>query len=888
MEKRRAHWIWLRSGCLFIICILLAGMAVQAGDIMEEQEQYTNLVLAVDCSDSMQSSDSEWMVPESLAFLVNACPADEKIRFSLILYGTTTEVVFRDMPLAEENRKDLADRIRREIQQLKYNMGQTDTGAALMQAKEILESKEGQNNSVVLITDGRILANKKGRTTEISRQEVLEFASYAQDHDCNIDVIALPRKTDTQKMRREIREDLNELVRKTGGSYYDLDSIENVSPLLLGFLEKALDVKEFKPEKTKAEGAELMEDGAQGAGQGDYLTCVLPVDTQLVSSITLIVNGEKAGQDGLLLKAPDGSWYEVTEGAYGTTGMQLAPGAYRISADSYEIIHLEREGFDVWEGEWLLCFPENEKGMELTAFAVYDVQLVLEMDTEELFVMETSQLGAYLATADGIIIDDLDFTRKLKASVRVINEANSSVEDKETADREEKLKEEGLTLRGYEFLYDFTPQRVSDYRIEVTLQTDTFEKTAVSKTITVEDQLSIVSYLEPLVFHKNDEVTAAAYLITRENRKIVDKEYYELSGMYAIVANLTTQAVQRVRLNSDEEGSRVFGTFIPDEEGEYQVIMYTASAREKLQRQGEPVTFEIQDRKPYLNQQVCPRFGIILKGQEYEQELEEIFLDDDGDGLRYTVQCIQGDCTADEKDGVLHYAGNETGRITVEVTARDHYGNVIGWKLERQCMTKLEIVLCFLAMAAALIAVSVIIRWIYCRLCMMKGMLEVEITLNPAKQTIKHFQDFKLQQKPDDFREIYMGSSIISLADKEKGEALWKPGGFLGKRMYLLDGILKRYRERYAATYGAGSEEAVLAELIGDRRCKTDFYLIPCKRDRHMTIHKGKSDMALTEWGNGYDDKPDRTVKKGETAELLIHVIGGSHAAVWLIRLTYY
>lgn len=886
--KRMISWIRLWSSFFIMSCILLYGQTVQAANIMEEKEQYTNLVLVVDCSSSMQSSDSDWMVPESLAFLVNACPTNKNIRFSLILYGTATEIVFRDMPMEEESRKELAGKIRREIQQREYNMGQTDTGAALMQAKEILESKEGQNNSVVLITDGSILANKKGRTTEASRQEVLEFASYAQDNDCNIDVIALPRKADTRDERQKIREDLNELVRKTGGNYYDLDSIEKVSELLLKFLEKALDVKEFEPEKSSVSGTSLMADGVQNAGQGDYLTCVLPVDTQLVSSVTLIVNFGKTGQEDILLRAPDGSWYGVTEDAVETNGLHPAPGAYSVSGDGYEVIHLERSGFEEWEGEWLLCFLGSGESMELTAFAVYDARLVLEMDPEELFVMETSKIGAYLVTADGIIIDDLNFTRKLRASIRIINMANNSVEDNGTADREETETADGLILQGYEFLYDFTPKRASDYRIEVTLQTDTFEKTAVSEILTVEDQLSIVSYLEPLVFHKNDEVTAIAYLVTRENRKIIDREYYELSGMYAVVTNLTTQTVQRVRLQSDEEGSGVLGTFVPDEEGKYQAIVYTDSARETLQRQGNEVTFEIQDRKPYLSSQIFSGPGIILKGVEYKQELGEIFVDDDNDILRYTVQCIQGDCTVGEQDGVLHYVGNETGRVAIEITAKDNYGNIVKWKLERQCMTVLEIALCCLAILVFIIIAAVIIRWGYCRLCIMNGMLEVEIILNPERQTTKHLKDFGVQQPQSVFREIYMGSSIISLADKKGGERLWKQEGFLKKRVYLLKGLLEQYRERYIATYGAGSEDAILLSLIGDKRCEAEFYLLPCKGDGRMTIHKGKSNMVLAEWENSYDDKAVRTVKKGEAVEMLIHVIGNSYAAVWLIRLTYY
>ena len=50
----------------------------------EAESTSTNIVAVVDCSTSMQSSDSDWKIPESLDMLVDMCD-DEQVRLSLIV-----------------------------------------------------------------------------------------------------------------------------------------------------------------------------------------------------------------------------------------------------------------------------------------------------------------------------------------------------------------------------------------------------------------------------------------------------------------------------------------------------------------------------------------------------------------------------------------------------------------------------------------------------------------------------------------------------------------------------------------------------------------------------------------------------------------------------------
>lgn len=75
----------------------------------EAESTSTNIVAVVDCSTSMQSSDSDWKIPESLDMLVDMCD-DEQVRLSSIVYGTSAETAFRDFPLSAENHEMVKSR----------------------------------------------------------------------------------------------------------------------------------------------------------------------------------------------------------------------------------------------------------------------------------------------------------------------------------------------------------------------------------------------------------------------------------------------------------------------------------------------------------------------------------------------------------------------------------------------------------------------------------------------------------------------------------------------------------------------------------------------------------------------------------------------------------
>lgn len=222
----------------------------------EAESTSTNIVAVVDCSTSMQSSDSDWKIPESLDMLVDMCD-DEQVRLSLIVYGTSAETAFRDFPLSAENHEMVKKQIHQALMVRGYNLGQTDTGAALGLAQQILEQQAGQNNMVLLFTDGAIRATRNGRTNEISEQEVDAFAAFAQNNGVVVNTLGLFNKQADAADVETAEEELSILRSKTGGMYQRVDDPADIPDFVIQLLAGLLDVKTLdlsSPTETTVDG----------------------------------------------------------------------------------------------------------------------------------------------------------------------------------------------------------------------------------------------------------------------------------------------------------------------------------------------------------------------------------------------------------------------------------------------------------------------------------------------------------------------------------------------------------------------------------------------------------------------------------------------------------
>ena len=110
LKRNRQHKrIWKSAAlmCLIAFFFTMNCFPQISSANLPVQKKMTNIVAVVDCSTSMEKSDSEWRVPEALNLLIDMCPDDQDIRFSLVVYGTESYIAVRDMPLTQKGKETI-------------------------------------------------------------------------------------------------------------------------------------------------------------------------------------------------------------------------------------------------------------------------------------------------------------------------------------------------------------------------------------------------------------------------------------------------------------------------------------------------------------------------------------------------------------------------------------------------------------------------------------------------------------------------------------------------------------------------------------------------------------------------------------------------------------
>lgn len=511
----------------------------------EAESTSTNIVAVVDCSTSMQSSDSDWKIPESLDMLVDMCD-DEQVRLSLIVYGTSAETAFRDFPLSAENHEMVKKQIHQALMVRGYNLGQTDTGAALGLAQQILEQQAGQNNMVLLFTDGAIRATRNGRTNEISEQEVDAFAAFAQNNGVVVNTLGLFNKQADAADVETAEEELSILRSKTGGMYQRVDDPADIPDFVIQLLAGLLDVKTLdlsSPTETTVDG--------KHAWQYDFsisdqyikdLTVVWPAPVSVIQDI-LISGPATDGTAVSLNNWTDGEWVS-------TTRYNAKPG--------YQVIRIDTDGQK--KGDYSVFFVTNEATpVAAEGFYLYDVNLNVEIGAQDIGVMQSLPIEVYLTDSQGYRIDDVDFLQTLAVELEIVNQQNMGVEVEESAKASDIVSEQDsytreLKLYNDSFRLDFVPERATDYRLVLHVSNAYFSRTSTTRQLTVHDQLDVVSSVVTATPRKNRPVEVRAYLIQQDNHdKVVGEEFYRLSGMYVEFTNQSTGAVQKLNLREHKQ-----------------------------------------------------------------------------------------------------------------------------------------------------------------------------------------------------------------------------------------------------------------------------------------------------------------------------------------------
>jgi len=750
----------IRRFALFILVVISAVVCVvsaQAATGWRTQEQKTNIVAVVDCSSSMQSSDSDWKVPESLMMLADMVD-DDNINLSLIVYGTQPEVAFRDIPLGDENHTLIQEQITAALMKLGYNRGQTDTGAALSLARELLEEQSGEDNMVLLFTDGAVKADCDGRTDSISRQEIDSFAVWAQDNGAVVNTLGLFNAAAAEQAVEQAEQELSILKSKTGGVYQRVNDPADIPYFVRSILAAQLDCQDLALGTPK-------EVSTQDGQHGWMYTLTIP--DRYVDDVTLVLPSPDSAIQDILIKGAATDEKTVSADAlteatwYSYTRYNRRPG--------YSILRLNRRSADQWQGSYeITLVTAQTQSPAASGFYRYDVQIHVELGSDNFQVMQQLPVQVYLTDEDGYRIDDLEYLQNMTVEMVIVNlESSSAVlreegqgadyipaEEQEQSDSDlfAKLGKQNETqmmdLKSDCFRTVFQPQYVSQYQLTVQVFNDSFSRTVTTKPLTVTDSLQVVSSLMNSRPRKNQPLEVRAYLQQKEDfTKVVGTEYYRLAGASAVFYNQNTGMSETVPMEELEDGNGLSAIFVPTDAGEYTAYVVMDSHQESVQRMGETMAFTIEDHPVTLQKSWFGRspssdlmesyFRGYYSGRVITLYGDKIFRDEDGDAFRMDAEILEG--LAEEALFDNRYEIVPHGRQTLQLglSAMDYSGNSAQTTVSIRVLSIFEVIalsgMLIVLVAAVLALLLGLMQCAHQKKNAMRGVLQVEISLNGAE-----------------------------------------------------------------------------------------------------------------------------------------------------------
>lgn len=783
--------------------------AVQIESEIGTLERITNIVIVVDCSTSMQVSDAQWNIPEALQMMVDMCPDDKNIRFSLITYGGGSNTLFYDTPLTTEGR----DEIHRGINQIQYSMGKTDTGLALWKdALPILKDHEGANNMVLLITDGVINASGAGRSDEISQAEINSFAAYCMDHGATVNTLGIFNENGANKAEAEkAQEELSELRIRTGGCYKSISDTSEVSTFFMELLSQTLDVN--------------LKNTAEGIAEQNGYSYDFELGDSLITDTVIILPNPGADISGAWLENRDtGETYVVTQKgteASEYVGSGWYSGRRKIAVNGtmqgYWILQVENQYLtQPWTGNWTLHVETNaQTAPQMVAFDLYDLDIHLTFSSENVPVMEEISVKAYLTQgSEQVRVDDIDFYDSLTATITVINESNGSLFD--TAE---------MRRVNDSFIYPFEAEYTSDYRFKVTLEKENFSRSIESVPIQVTDQLEILFNVAPQSVHKGESLAVNAYLVQNDNHKMVENASFYANCGARVIMECVTDEGETIHLEQEMEGLEN-GTGLVAKcpiryAGTYSIYVMTESERETVVRtssEEQEKKLVVVDRPVQAMSGTLP--GHLVIGEAYEMPLDNIFQDADGEEYQVDWEILNGDAEvaviADENgEKMLQILPKEEGALELHLNATDYRGNVAERSLKTSCITKMLEVFYLVVTIVAGIVVALILILIglvlHCKKNFLGGFVRVELWFNRSELRYKHdssiedpveyakqFPELRVGafwipiEKPK--KELDNGQDVHVFNDKKERLTLKE---ILHGRRYEVWHLLERFRDNY-------------------------------------------------------------------------------------------
>lgn len=372
MKTKR--WKYLLLGCLVAFLAggcgnpdTAAGMeetvveeSVSIGDSLAVGK--TEVVLVLDESGSMLSSDPERVAIEACKMFIdmeNASGAS----ISVVEFADTT----KEMPLINLSEPENKEYLKGLLEDIDYNpAGNTDTGAALMKAADILE-ETGQEakKAVVLFTDGRTDVDETvaGRSLEESRADIEQAVEAAREQGYSIYCVGL--NSDGSVDESELRK----IALATGGEYRITNDVNELRDF---FGDIFMDIGNITGEEIKEFDAD-----------GGYETVNFTVENDSALEANLVLLSGKKIED-FSLTDPSGQSVDLTDDDR----------VYFSSSEKYSVLKIFYPQRGTWEAQVKGAEGDHIK---ISLLYSYDLNLVVELSPASMKAGDSLMVDARLA-----------------------------------------------------------------------------------------------------------------------------------------------------------------------------------------------------------------------------------------------------------------------------------------------------------------------------------------------------------------------------------------------------------------------------------------------------------------------------------------------------------
>jgi Mg-chelatase subunit ChlD len=367
-----------------------SNMGVTVGEL--EANTSTDVVLVMDESGSMLNADKERIAIEGAKLFVDM-EKNSNANIGLVEFSNelkTTDLV----DVSQQENKAMLKSI---LENVTYgSKAHTDTGAALLEAIQLLQnSGDKSNKSVILFTDGRtdIDAGTPGRTLEDSLNDVDTAVQQAKENGYEIYCIGLNENGSVDEA------ELSTIAEQTGGGYLIATNVSEITD----FFERIF-------AQIDDSDVEMLD---EYVADGEYHTVYFDIDNENVLEANIVILSSKEIED-VILKDTDGNTVDIENDQRIT---------FSKSA-KYTMIKIQNP--DV--GQWCVSVKGiNGDAIKIGRIFSYDLNLIVEVRQTKVSVGNGHWYIMVYFSSDGQKVIDNDFYNSLSGSVFITDAESGAV-----------------------------------------------------------------------------------------------------------------------------------------------------------------------------------------------------------------------------------------------------------------------------------------------------------------------------------------------------------------------------------------------------------------------------------------------------------------------------